>query len=67
MKYSRRFKEKARNQSSGEREKTTYNAWGMRGIGGGFGGVSPQQNVESTVIVSLYDAKQKELIWGGIA
>jgi hypothetical protein len=32
--------------SGGEREQTSYNAWGMRGIGGGMGGISPQENVE---------------------
>jgi hypothetical protein len=40
---------------------------GMRGIGGGFGSISSQQNVEATMVVSLYDVKQKELIWRGIA
>jgi hypothetical protein len=53
--------------SGGEREQTSWNAWGMRGIGGGMGGISPQQNVEATLIVSLYDAKQQSLIWRGIA
>lgn len=53
--------------SGGEREQTSYNAWGMRGIGGGMGGISPQQNIESTMVVSLYDVKQKELVWRGIA
>jgi hypothetical protein len=53
--------------SGGEREQTSYNAWGMRGIGGGMGGISPQQNVEATMVVSLYDVKAKELIWRGIA
>ncbi len=52
--------------SGGEREQTSYNAWGMRGIGGGMGGISPQQNVEATMVVSLYDVKQKELVWRGI-
>ena len=33
--------------SGGEREQTSYNAWGMRGIGGGMGGITPQQNVEA--------------------
>jgi len=46
--------------SGGERKQTSYNAWGMRGIGGGFGGISPQQNIDSTMVVSLYDVKQKE-------
>ena len=53
--------------SGGEREQTSYNAWGMRGIGGGMGGISPQENVEATMVVSLYDVKQKSLIWRGIA
>ncbi len=53
--------------SGGEREQTSYNAWGMRGIGGGMGGITPQQNVEATMIVSLYDLKAKELVWRGIA
>jgi hypothetical protein len=52
--------------SGGEKEQTSYNAWGMRGIGGGMGGITPQQNVEATLIVSLYDAKAQSLIWRGI-
>ena len=43
--------------SGGEREQTSYNAWGMRGIGGGMGGISPEQTCEATMVVSLYDAK----------
>src|SRR5215472_9808224 len=53
--------------SGGEHESTSYNAWGMRGIGGGMGGISPQQNYSTTMVVSLYDLKQKELVWRGIA
>jgi len=53
--------------SGGEREQTSWNAWGMRGIGGGMGGISPEQNIESTMVVSLYDAKARELVWRGIA
>jgi len=53
--------------SGGEHEQTSWNAWGMRGIGGGMGGISPQQNVEATMVVSLYDLKNKELVWRGIA
>ena len=53
--------------SGGEREQTSWNAWGMRGIGGGMGGISPEQNVISTMIVSLYDTKKQELVWRGIA
>ena len=39
----------------------------MRGIGGGMGGITPQQNVEATLIVDLHDAKSQSLIWRGIA
>jgi hypothetical protein len=53
--------------SGGEKEQTSYNAWGMRGIGGGMGSITPQQNVEATMVVSLYDVKAKELVWRGIA
>ena len=53
--------------SGGEREQTSYNAWGMRGIGGGMGGITPEQNYETTMVISLYDVKQKELVWRGIA
>jgi Domain of unknown function (DUF4136) len=53
--------------SGGERAQTSWNAWGMRGIGGGMGGISPQQNIEATMIVSLYNPKTQELVWRGIA
>jgi hypothetical protein len=53
--------------TGGEREQTSYSAWGMRGIGGGMGGISPEQSVEATMIVNLYDAKAQSLIWRGIA
>jgi hypothetical protein len=53
--------------SGGMRQQTSYNAWGMRGIGGGMGGITPQQNVEATLVVDLHDAKSQSLIWRGIA
>jgi NADPH:quinone reductase-like Zn-dependent oxidoreductase len=53
--------------SGGEREQTSYNAWGMRGIGGGFGGITPEQNIEATMIISIYNLKGQELVWRGIA
>ena len=53
--------------SGGERAQTSWNAWGMRGIGGGMGSISPQQNIEGTMIVSLYNPKTQELVWRGIA
>jgi len=52
--------------SGGMRQQTSYSAWGMRGIGGGMGGITPQQNVEATLIVDLHDAKSQSLIWRGI-
>jgi len=53
--------------NGGMREQTSWSAWGMRGIGGGMGGISPEQNVEGTMIVDLYDAKTQSLVWRGIA
>ena len=53
--------------NGGLKQQTSYSAWGMRGIGGGMGGITPEQNVEGTFIVDLYDAKNKSLVWRGIA
>jgi Domain of unknown function (DUF4136) len=53
--------------TGGLKQQTSYSAWGMRGVGGGMGGITPEQNVEGTLIISLYDAKQKSLVWRGIA
>ena len=53
--------------NGGMRQQTSYSAWGMRGIGGGMGGISPEQSMEATMIVDLYDAKSQSLIWRGIA
>jgi hypothetical protein len=52
--------------SGGLRQQTSYSAWGMRGIGGGMGGITPEQNVEGTLVVSLYSTKDKALVWRGI-
>jgi hypothetical protein len=52
--------------NGGLRQQTSYSAWGMRGIGGGMGGITPEQNVIGTLIVDLYDAKSQSLIWRGI-
>lgn len=52
--------------SGGLKQQTSYSAWGMRGIGGGMGGITPQQNVEGTLVVDVYDAKNKNLLWRGI-
>ena len=53
--------------NGGMKQQTSYSAWGMRGIGGGMGGITPQQNVEGTMIIDLYDAKSQSLVWRGIA
>lgn len=53
--------------SGGMKTQTSYNAWGMRGIGGGMGGITPEQNVVGTLIVDIYDVKAKELVWRGMA
>jgi Domain of unknown function (DUF4136) len=52
--------------SGGMRQQTSYSAWGMRGIGGGMGGITPEQNVEGTLIVDLHDVKTQSLVWRGI-
>jgi hypothetical protein len=52
--------------NGGMRQETSYSAWGMRGIGGGMGGITPEQNVEATLVVDLYDAKTQSLVWRGI-
>jgi hypothetical protein len=52
--------------SGGMRQQTSYSAWGMRGIGGGMGGITPEQSVEATLIVDLYNAKSQSLLWRGI-
>jgi hypothetical protein len=53
--------------SGGMKQQTSYSAWGMRGIGGGMGGITPEQNVIGTMIIDLYDAKTQSLIWRGLA
>ena len=53
--------------NGGMRQQTSYSAWGMRGIGGGMGGISPEQSEEGTLIVDLYDAKTQSLVWRGIS
>jgi Domain of unknown function (DUF4136) len=53
--------------SGGMKESTSYSAMGMRGIGGGFGSITPEQNVDGTLIVELFDAKTQSIVWRGIA
>jgi hypothetical protein len=53
--------------SGGLKQQTSWSAWGMRGIGGGMGGITPEQNVEGTLVVDLHSVKNQSLIWRGIA
>jgi Domain of unknown function (DUF4136) len=53
--------------SGGMKQQTSYSAMGMRGFGGGMGTITPEQNVIGTMIVDLYDAKTKSLVWRGLA
>jgi hypothetical protein len=55
--------------NGGLKQETSYTAYGtgMRGFGGGMGQITPEQNVVGTMIVDLYDAKSKSLVWRGIA
>jgi hypothetical protein len=53
--------------NGGLKQETSWNAWGMRGIGGGMGGITPEQNTEGTMIIDLHDAKTQSLVWRGIA
>jgi hypothetical protein len=52
--------------SGGLQQQTSYSAWGMRGIGGGMGSITPEQNVIGTMIVDLFDAKTQSLVWRGL-
>jgi hypothetical protein len=53
--------------NGGMKEQTSYSAMGMRGIGGGMGSITPEQNVVGTMVVDLYDAKSQSLVWRGLA
>lgn len=55
--------------SGGMKVQTSYNAWGTGGwrFGGGYATVTPEQSVVATLIVDLYDANAKRLIWRGMA
>ena len=53
--------------SGGLQQQTSYSAMGMRGFGGGMGTITPEQNVIGTLIVDVYGAKEKNLLWRGLA
>jgi hypothetical protein len=53
--------------SGGSKQQTSYSAWGTGPRFGGMATITPQQSTEGTLIVNLYDAKAKQLVWRGIA
>ena len=53
--------------SGGSKQQTSYSAWGAGPRFGGMGTITPQQSTEGTLIVNLYDAKARQLVWRGIA
>ena len=54
--------------NGGSRQQTSYSAFGTgTRFGGGLATITPQQSTEGTLIVSLYDANGKQLVWRGIA
>jgi Domain of unknown function (DUF4136) len=53
--------------SGGARRQTSYNAWGSGPFFGRMGTITPEQSTEATLIVSLYDAKAKQLVWRGMS
>jgi hypothetical protein len=52
--------------AGGAKEQTSYSAWST-GVDAEMGEITPEQNVEGTLVVNLYDTKTKSLVWRGIA
>lgn len=55
--------------SSGMKQQTSYNAWGTGGWGwgGGMASVTPETSDIGTLVVDIYDANGKQMIWRGIS
>jgi Domain of unknown function (DUF4136) len=55
--------------SSGLKQQTSYNAWGTGGWrwGGGMASISPETFDVGTLVVDLYDANGKQMVWRGIS
>lgn len=56
--------------SGGLKQETSYTAMAMGGgwrFGGGMGTVTPQTNLVGTLVVDLFDAGKKQLVWRGVA
>lgn len=56
-------------ESGGLKQQTSYNAWGTGGwrFGGGMASVTPETNVVGTLVIDIYHAKGKALVWRGMA
>lgn len=56
--------------SSGMKQQTSYNAWGTGGWrwgGGGMASITPETTNVGTLVVDIYDANGKRMIWRGIS
>ena len=55
--------------SSGMKQQTSYNEWGTGGwgFGGGMTTVTPETTNVGTLVVDLYDANGKKMVWRGIS
>ncbi len=55
--------------SSGMKQQTSYNAWGTGGWrwGGGMASITPETSDVGTLVVDVYDANGKQMIWRGIS
>ena len=55
--------------SSGMKQQTSYNAWDTGGWrwGGGMAEVTPETTNIGTLVVDIYDANGKRMIWRGVS
>jgi hypothetical protein len=55
--------------NSGVKQETSYNAWGTGGwrVGGGMSEITPETSNVGTLVVDIYDAKGKQMVWRGIS
>jgi hypothetical protein len=55
--------------SGGMKQQTAYNAWGTGGWrwGGGMAEITPETLDTGTLVVDIYDASGKRMIWRGIS
>ena len=51
------------------KQQTSYDAWGTGGWrwGGGMGEITPETSEEGTLVVDIFDANGKQMIWRGIS